>query len=340
MSIPSGRYFSRSRLKYGAIATASCAVVLCGDEVQRLAHQGRAHNGPVVQRAAQIVPLEALEPRRERDVRRAGPLALERAEPVDRRRHVERDAFEQQLPRERGAVQRAQSSGFTARTVQRAHGADWRSCSRCSYPPVRPRATALCSPRRSAICPPRSPSTRTAPTVRRPATTRGAISSRPCWPPDRSARRDGRCAPICSRAAGRRSHAPKRSTAATASAAPRRSHRFRDRTGLRLAAPGRRRSPAGWPPRPRGANGAVGIWVHELGSGRYAGFRADTRFAAASTVKLGALAAALRRRRDRSGAVVVRRPPDRLLVVEPRREPDLGRPRLRCDHRRAAPARA
>jgi hypothetical protein len=42
------------------------------------------------------------------------------------------------------------------------------------------------------------------------------------------------------------------------------------------------------------ANGAVGVWVHELGSGRYAGYRADTRFAAASTVKLGALAAALR----------------------------------------------
>lgn len=41
-------------------------------------------------------------------------------------------------------------------------------------------------------------------------------------------------------------------------------------------------------------DGAVGIWVHELGSGRYAGYRADTRFAAASTVKLGALIAGLR----------------------------------------------
>jgi hypothetical protein len=39
------------------------------------------------------------------------------------------------------------------------------------------------------------------------------------------------------------------------------------------------------------ANGAVGIWVHELGSGRYAGYEQDTRFAAASTVKLGALVA-------------------------------------------------
>ena len=42
------------------------------------------------------------------------------------------------------------------------------------------------------------------------------------------------------------------------------------------------------------ANGVAGIWVHELGTGRYAGHEADTRFAAASTVKLGALAAALR----------------------------------------------
>jgi beta-lactamase class A len=42
------------------------------------------------------------------------------------------------------------------------------------------------------------------------------------------------------------------------------------------------------------ANGAAGIWVHELGSGRYAGYAADTRFAAASTVKLGALVAGLR----------------------------------------------
>jgi beta-lactamase class A len=42
------------------------------------------------------------------------------------------------------------------------------------------------------------------------------------------------------------------------------------------------------------ANGAAGIWVHELGSGRYAGYRPDDRFAAASTVKLGALVAGLR----------------------------------------------
>jgi beta-lactamase class A len=41
-------------------------------------------------------------------------------------------------------------------------------------------------------------------------------------------------------------------------------------------------------------DGAAGIWVHDLGTGRYAGYEADTRFAAASTVKLGVLVAALR----------------------------------------------
>lgn len=41
-------------------------------------------------------------------------------------------------------------------------------------------------------------------------------------------------------------------------------------------------------------DGAAGIWVHDLQSGRYAGYQADTRFAAASTVKLGALLAGLR----------------------------------------------
>jgi len=42
------------------------------------------------------------------------------------------------------------------------------------------------------------------------------------------------------------------------------------------------------------ANGAVGIWIHDLSTGRYAGYQAETRFAAASTVKLGALVAGLR----------------------------------------------
>jgi hypothetical protein len=41
-------------------------------------------------------------------------------------------------------------------------------------------------------------------------------------------------------------------------------------------------------------DGAVGIWIHDLGSGRFAGYQADSQFAAASTVKIGALVAGLR----------------------------------------------
>ena len=67
---------------------------------------------------------------------------------------------------------------------------------------------------------------------------------------------------------------------------------------------------------------AAVCWMHELATGRYAGVEADTRFAAASTVKLGALARALRRTCARPKPLVVRRPPDRLLVLEPGREPD------------------
>jgi hypothetical protein len=44
----------------------------------------------------------------------------------------------------------------------------------------------------------------------------------------------------------------------------------------------------------RGVDGAAGIWVHDLHTGRYAGYAQDTHFAAASTVKLGALVAGLR----------------------------------------------
>jgi hypothetical protein len=45
------------------------------------------------------------------------------------------------------------------------------------------------------------------------------------------------------------------------------------------------------------APGWAGFWVHDLGTGRTAGWNADARFPAASTVKLGVIAAAL----DRSG---------------------------------------
>ena len=43
----------------------------------------------------------------------------------------------------------------------------------------------------------------------------------------------------------------------------------------------------------RGFRGWAGFWVHDLRTGRTAGWNADARFPAASTVKLGALAAVL-----------------------------------------------
>ena len=46
-----------------------------------------------------------------------------------------------------------------------------------------------------------------------------------------------------------------------------------------------------------GARGWAGFWVHDLRTGRTAGWNSDARFPAASTVKLGVIAAAL----DRSG---------------------------------------
>ena len=45
----------------------------------------------------------------------------------------------------------------------------------------------------------------------------------------------------------------------------------------------------------RGFRGWAGFWVHDLRTGRTAGWNADARFPAASTVKLGAVAAALTR---------------------------------------------
>ena len=45
----------------------------------------------------------------------------------------------------------------------------------------------------------------------------------------------------------------------------------------------------------RGYRGWAAFWVHDLASGRTAGWNAEARFPAASTVKLGVLAAALRR---------------------------------------------
>ena len=102
-----------------------------GDEVQRLAHERRPDDGALVQRGGQVLALEAFEPRGERDVGRARALSLERAEPVDGFRNVETDALEEQLARQRGAIEGAQRE-----RLHRPHGTTWtcaaRSSSHCS----------------------------------------------------------------------------------------------------------------------------------------------------------------------------------------------------------------
>ena len=103
-------------------------------------------------------------------------------------------------------------------------------------------------------------------------------------PPGRSARRR----------AGAASRGPKSSIATPASAALGRSRRFRRRRQASARAGPTRGWDAGllWPLPV--STPPLGIWIHDLATGRYASHDADTRFAAASTVKLGALVAALR----------------------------------------------
>ena len=69
--------------------------------------------------------------------------------------------------------------------------------------------------------------------------------------------------------------------------------------------------------------GDAGIWVHELRTGRTAGWNDDARFPAASTVKLGVLARCARRLRAAAGALPAasRHARARGLVVQPGREP-------------------
>ena len=96
--------------------------------------------------------------------------------------------------------------------------------------------------------------------------------------------------------------------------------------GYGLRRPGRRRLPAASPPRPLGRMAPSASGSTSSAPGATRATRQDTRFAAASTVKLGALAAgAARLAAPGAQPLVVRRPPDRLLVVEPRREQDRRR---------------
>src|SRR5436190_322354 len=90
----------------------------------------------------------------------------------------------------------------------------------------------------------------------------------------------------------------------------------------RLAAIGR--SYPGW----------AGFWIHDLRTGRTAGWNSDARFPAGLRRK----ARAARRRNALSGARL-RRGAGRPLVVEPRCKPHLRAARVAADRRCAGPAR-
>ena len=104
-------------------------VVARGDEMQRPAHHGRLHHLAAQDRALERIAREARHARPEPDVRRRRPLRLHPGEPLDRWQHADALALEQQLPRERRAVQlpqRQDSFGHAhaASELDRAAGDD------------------------------------------------------------------------------------------------------------------------------------------------------------------------------------------------------------------------
>ena len=177
------------------------------------------------------------------------------------------------------------------------------------------------------------------PTACRLATRRGGISSRPFSPRGLSAPAAARCARICSHAAASRSRGRRRSTGMTASAARRRSHRCRKPS----AGVGPRRPDAGLARRLAAAAAKVDAARGDLGPRPR--LRSLRRLSGGLALR-GRLHGEDRRAgrgaprvaESRAQPVVVRRAPDRLLVVEPRREQDRRRARLRRDRGRAAPA--
>jgi len=73
--------------------------------VQRDAEELRLDDKVLRERSRQLLLLEPRQAGPEPDVRRLGPLRLDRAEPFDRLLHAELAAFEQELPREQRAVE-------------------------------------------------------------------------------------------------------------------------------------------------------------------------------------------------------------------------------------------
>jgi hypothetical protein len=77
------------------------------DDVDRRAHQRRLHDLPPLQRPREVTQGEPVEPRPEADVRGRRVLRLQAADSLERPRHRQPGALEQELPRQQRAVQAA-----------------------------------------------------------------------------------------------------------------------------------------------------------------------------------------------------------------------------------------
>ena len=86
--------------------------VVGGDEVDRPAHDADPHELPALEQLRQRLRPEALEPRPERRVRVVRHLRLHADEVLDGRERRQRRPLEQELARERGAVQRPVAQHF------------------------------------------------------------------------------------------------------------------------------------------------------------------------------------------------------------------------------------
>ena len=228
-------------------------IVLGRDEVQRLAHQRRAHDGPVVQSAAQILPLRSprAAPRARRRARAAAGPGARRADAPPSGRRAGRARAGAGARASRGSGHGASAASRRGRYNVRmrrlaivlvllvpAVGERERrrsarregALSACGAGRIREHARRRAGPLRGRARP-----------------RRGGRS-----PPGRVSPASARSAPTCSRGAGHRSRGPRRSTAPTASAAPLRSRRCRGPAAATASGGPTRRWPAGSPPSPPG----------------------------------------------------------------------------------------
>jgi hypothetical protein len=86
-------------------------VLACRDEMQGAAQQRPDDELAALERGEQLLRLEALDPRGERDRQRRPVLRLQRADALDRVRERRLEPVEQPLPRQQRSVERARVQG-------------------------------------------------------------------------------------------------------------------------------------------------------------------------------------------------------------------------------------